>query len=519
MKATRRDLFKFAAGGTVGLALTPMPWRLVTDTALWSENWPGIPRPLRGEIRTRFTHCTLCPAGCAVRARCVGDQPVSLRGLPGQPLCAFGLTGHHMPYHANRITRGDLEGAARAVRQALSRRRANESVAVLDLRPGRTVSWTYRRAMGAVPGGLYLAPQSGLAAIDLSLVKTILSFGVPVLDGWGTPGNVLVARSQFRLIQAEPVESHTAVLADEWLPLRPGSQDALASGIRHILSAGAAGIPSGEAAERTGLPKRSILAVAAKLLRGSAVVLAQQETEAVMALNRMLAGRAIVSRREAPVPAHWTETAAPVTAFTAVPDRSIRALLIDESVNDGYFPWEALERKLTPEATVVVFASSRAGYGIHAGFVLPAAVYPEIADDIPAATDSTAATLRLAAPLIQPPATVVEPARLVAELAGVDAGAAMRERADTIHQSGRGRVLSYTDLRSTPLPEMKADEFWKTLHDGGRWVDEAGGNSPVEPRACAPAVVAMTWEMRMARGPMSPLVTKLYQESNLRVRT
>lgn len=519
MKATRRDLFKFAAGGTVGLALTPMPWRLVTNTALWSENWPGIPRPLRGEIRTRFTHCTLCPAGCAVKARCVGDQPVSLGGLPDQPLCAFGLTGHQMPFHANRITRGDPDGAARAVRQALSRRRANESVAVLDLRPGRTVSWTYRRAMGAVPGGLYLAPQSGLAAIDLGAVKTILSFGVPVLDGWGTPRNVLAARSQFRLIQAETFESHTAALADEWLPLREGSQDALASGIRHILSAGAAGIPSGEAAERAGLPERSIRDTADALARGSAVVLATQETEAVMALNRMLAGHAIVSRRETPVPADWVRTAAPVTAFRAVPDGSVRALLIDESVSDGYFPWEALERKLAPEATVVVFASSLAGYGTHAGFVLPAAIYPEIADDIPAAIDSTAANLRLAVPLVQPPATVVDSARFIAELAGVDADAAMCERAAGIHRSGRGRVLSYTDSQSTPLHEMKADEFWKTLHEGGCWVDEAGGNLPGERKTSAPAVVAMTWEMRMARGPMSPLVTKLYQESNLRVRT
>jgi len=519
MKATRRDLFKFAAGGAAGLALTPMPWRLVTDTALWSENWPGIPRPARGEIRTRFTHCALCPAGCPVKARCVGDQPVSLRGLAGRPLCAFGLTGHHLPYHANRVSRGDPEGAAQAVRAALSRRGANESVAVLDLRPGRTASWTYRRAMGALPGGLYLAAQSGLPAIDLRAAKTILSFGVPVLDGWGTPANVLAARAQFRLIEAEAVESHTAMLADEWLPLREGSQDALASGIRHILTAGAAGIPSGEAAERSGLPEATIVAVAQELARGDAVVLAREETDAVTELNRMLGGRAIVRRREAPAPFHWTRTAAPVTRFDAVPDQSIRALLIDESVSDGYFPWDAVERKLAPEATVVVFASSRAGYGAHAGFVLPAAVYPEIADDIPAAIDSTAATFRLAVPLVEAPATVVNPTRFVAELAGVDAGDALRERANAIEQSGRGTVLSYTDSRSTPLRDIKADAFWKILHEGGCWEDEARDQSPGEPRASAPAVVAMTWEMRMARGPLSPLVTKLYQESNLRVRT
>src|ERR1017187_10654041 len=90
----RRDIFKFAGGAVAGAFFTPAPWRLLTDTALWSENWPGVPRPARGEIRSKFTNCALCPAGCAVRARCVGDQPVSLAGVRGG-LCPFGLAAHH----------------------------------------------------------------------------------------------------------------------------------------------------------------------------------------------------------------------------------------------------------------------------------------------------------------------------------------------------------------------------------------------------------------------------------------
>ena len=86
MHTTRRDLFKFVGGSAAGALLTPAPWRLITDTALWSENWPGIPRPAEGEIRARYTNCSLCPAGCAVRARCVGDQPVSLAGVKDHPL-------------------------------------------------------------------------------------------------------------------------------------------------------------------------------------------------------------------------------------------------------------------------------------------------------------------------------------------------------------------------------------------------------------------------------------------------
>ena len=109
---TRRDILKFAGGSAVGVLFTPAPWRLITDTALWSENWPGIPRPARGEIRAKLTNCGLCPAGCAVRARCVGEQPVALAGAHGG-LCPFGLTGHHLPYHPERLQAGTGERSGR----------------------------------------------------------------------------------------------------------------------------------------------------------------------------------------------------------------------------------------------------------------------------------------------------------------------------------------------------------------------------------------------------------------------
>ena len=224
MKHSRRDIFKFAGGAVAGAFFTPAPWRLITDTALWSENWPGIPRPARGEIRAKFTNCSLCPAGCAVRARCVGEQPVSLAGVRGG-LCPFGLTAHHLPYHPARLKQGPVEEATRAVAQRAARRDSP----VLDLNPGRTASWTYRRAMASLKG-IYLAPESPAEAYDLLRCKTVLSIGAPLLDGWGTPANVIAARQNFRLIQAEAVESRTAVLADEWIPLAPGTERRLRTG-------------------------------------------------------------------------------------------------------------------------------------------------------------------------------------------------------------------------------------------------------------------------------------------------
>lgn len=540
MNTTRRDLFRFAGGSVVGSLFTPAPWRLITDSALWSENWPGIPRPARGEIRAKFTNCAVCPAGCAVRARCVGDQPVALTGVPGHPLsrgalCPFGLTAHHLPYHPERLKQGPVREAAQAAAAAIAKCGPAEHVAVLDLRPGRTASWTYRRAMASLGNGVYLAPQSplgGSAAFDLHQAKTVLSFGAPLLDGWGTPGNVIAARDNFRLIQAEPLESRTASLADLWLLIRPGSEETLAQAIAHAL---AGDKPSAEAAGITGLTQEQIASVAEELVHhGPALALDGGQTPGVMELNRQLGslGRTIVARREAPVPEDWKK-AAPVTALSGVPDSSIRVLLIDESAVDGHLPWSAIESKLVRDQPLVVtFAWARQGYGRHAQFVLPTAVYPEVLDDIPPAIDSVAAAFRIAAPLVKAPAGMANPSEFIGGLAGLKATDTLRERADAIHKAGRGTLFTYGAGKSRPVIELKPDDFWKALNEGGCWLDAADEKRglPILPDAAGlpsgPAresinkdlpLMAIACETRAAAAPLSPLMSKLYQESNLRL--
>jgi hypothetical protein len=536
MQTTRRNLFKFLGGSAVGVMFTPAPWRLITDTALWSENWPGIPRPVRGEIKTRYTTCALCPAGCAVRARLVGEQPVALMGVPAHPLslgalCPFGLTGHHLPYHPERLKQGPAHEAAGAVANAIAQCGPNERIAVLDLRPGRTASWTYRRAMAAVKNGVYLtAPRPlGGAAVNLAAARTVLSIGVPLLEGWGTPGNVLAARAGFRLIQAEPFESRTAALADLWLRINPGSGRSLALGLTAQLEGKA--MPAQAAAE-TGLTESQIADLAADLAHnGPALVLAGEDVPEVAPLNRLTGawGKALIARAEAPVPDSWKK-AAPPAGLASVPDGSIRALLIDESVPGDYIPWNAIAPKLVPDNPVVVaFAWSRNGYGRHAQFTLPTAVYPEMTGDAPAATDSPAAAFRISTPLVPAPAGMVDPAAFIAGAAGMDASSALRERADAIHKTGRGTLFTCADAKSTPVKEVKPEDFWKALNEGGCWVDAAGKPSaPVEetgwqaktpaPQEASdlPLLVALT-DLPGATGLISPLMSKLYQESNLRL--
>ncbi|HTS66428.1 MAG TPA: hypothetical protein VMH28_30600 [Candidatus Acidoferrales bacterium] len=463
MKNTRRDIFKFAGGAAAGALLTPVPWRLIKDSSLWSENWPGIPRPARGEIRTKTTNCALCPAGCPVRARCVGDQPVSLAGAG----CAFGVAAHHLPYHPARLRKGPVAEA----KAALAKRSPADPIAILDLNPGRTASWTFRRAMGALKG-TYIAPETNPVAYDLHAVRTVLSVGTPLLEAWGTPANVIAAREKFYLIHAGVVETRTAMLADQWIRAE-GLPDPLPVALRE---------------------------------NGPSVVIG--DAPEIPELNRSL-GAPVYARPEAPVPESWKKQAAPVTDLAVVPDRSVRFLLIDESSAATYVPWHRIEPKLAGDAVVITFAVARGGYARHATYALPAPVFPETTEDIPAAIDQTSEVFRLAAPLVAPPAEVVSAAEFASVLADVPAAGALRERADAIHKLSPGNFAA-------------ADDFWKALLEGYVWrgapagpFSHAGSPAPVPraPRELALTAAGAAWTPAL----LSPLMTKLYEESNLRL--
>ena len=126
----------------------------------------------------------------------------------------------------------------------------------------------------------------------------------------------------------------------------------------------------------------------------------------------------------------------------------------------------------------MAFAWNEEGYGRHARLTLPAPVCGESLDDIPAALDGVTATFRLAAPMVTPQAAVVNPAEFIAKLAGLDAGQAFRERADAIHQLGRGDVFTPADGNTAALKSLTADDFWKALNAGACWMDERAKGSP-----------------------------------------
>ena len=46
----RRNFIKLIAGGAVGTGLSPIPWKLIDDVSIFTENFPWVPVPPVGEF-------------------------------------------------------------------------------------------------------------------------------------------------------------------------------------------------------------------------------------------------------------------------------------------------------------------------------------------------------------------------------------------------------------------------------------------------------------------------------------
>jgi anaerobic selenocysteine-containing dehydrogenase len=269
---SRRDFVVGAAGAGIGFGLGGFSHQFPLTPPHVGPDW----RP--GKETFVPSTCLLCPAHCGIRARLVDGVLSRIDGNPLHPvseggLCPKGRAGIQLLYHPARL-KGPLRrvgppgsdafepiswdaaldqiaGALRAARErgeaasvewlvgdasglmgeivsAFSRAYGTERITVDDYRDG---SSDVMRMCQGIP----TPPAYDLGASDL-----VVSFGAGLSEAWWALPQAARARDGEagrgpRWIQVDVRLSRSAVSADEWIPVRPGTYGALALGMAYFL--------------------------------------------------------------------------------------------------------------------------------------------------------------------------------------------------------------------------------------------------------------------------------------------
>lgn len=278
---SRRHFLKLATATAAFSACTPAANRIVNVVE------PQVKPPeesLPGEAVWYASTCRLCPAGCGIVVRTINGRAKKIEGNPAHPLnqgklCARGQAGLQELYHPDRLRQAVRQSGGRESRQfepiywddALET--LLEKIQTTDparlaflggLLPDSLYSLASRwlGALGApspiifdlhaalaghslsaqVADALYGSSQ--LPVYDVGNANVIFSFGANFVETWGSPTAYGHAYGRFRqgqtggrgfFVQFEPRLSNTAAAADEWIPIRPGTEGLVALALGRIM--------------------------------------------------------------------------------------------------------------------------------------------------------------------------------------------------------------------------------------------------------------------------------------------
>jgi len=277
----RRDFLKYmgAAGAFTASSnwVVERLWSMVQSGQLVSDlaEPPGIESWVN-------SICQLCPGGCGIKVRLVDGLPVKVEGNPFYPInrggmCPVGHSGLQMLYNPDRI-QGPMrrtgkpgsnqweqigwEEASKTIQKKLAQMRRSglaHRLAFMDGGSRGLLEMIFRQFMNAFGSPNYLRTDEwenrkvayrfmeghgDIPGFDLERTQLVLSFSADLLEAEGSQvwfsrhiSNMRQSpdRPRGRLVQIEPRMSVTAVKADKWVPVNPGSEGALALGIAYML--------------------------------------------------------------------------------------------------------------------------------------------------------------------------------------------------------------------------------------------------------------------------------------------
>ncbi len=277
MKVDRRSFLGLGLGAVAGVAVSPMPWKLIDDVSIWTQNWPWTPVPPGGEVTYDNTVCTLCPGHCGISVRKIDGRPVKIEGRKGYPInnggvCLHGLSSLQYLYNPARVKQPLIKKGKKweklAWQDAITlvsgklaeirkKGRQDKLACVVDSDIG-TISGLFERFLKAFGSNNFYSMDSmnktwnmtlkrmhnidASAGFDIRNSDFVLSFGCGFIEGWGSPVHNFQINSALKdkkaeFVQFEPRLSHTAAKADLWVPVKPGADADLAFGICNYIIA------------------------------------------------------------------------------------------------------------------------------------------------------------------------------------------------------------------------------------------------------------------------------------------
>ena len=273
MTISRRNFLVGAAGAGVGFGLGAFSHQFPLAPPQFGAAWsPGA------ETFVAST-CVLCPAHCGIRARLIDGEFTRIDGNPLHPvsqggLCSKGRAGIQLAYHPGRLRGpvqrvgppgserfepiswsaaldrvstalrtareagnagsvewlvGDAQGVMGELISAFCHAYGTERIAVDDYRDGSAEVLRLSQGINVPP------------AYDLRSSDLVVSFGAGLSEAWWALPLAARARDNAasggrRWIQLDARLSRTAVSADAWIPVRPGTYGTLALGLAYLMA-------------------------------------------------------------------------------------------------------------------------------------------------------------------------------------------------------------------------------------------------------------------------------------------
>ena len=279
---SRRDFLKLSGAGLAAAILTgcgPLS-RYVTR-----EPYTQMPEYSYNGVSTYYaTTCRECPAGCGLVVRTMQGRAIKLEGNKNHPVnlgktCARGqiaLEGLYNPdriqYPARRSQRGSealgkttWDNAIQVVSQALTKNKPGEIAFLLGLTSDHLADLITEittalsapaplrfSAFEIVEARATLAKAAAqtfgiptLPFFDLANADVTFSFGANFLETYHSPVAYARGFATMRqchsgkrgyLVQFEPRMSQTAAVADEWIPVAPGTEGLVALAIGRLVA-------------------------------------------------------------------------------------------------------------------------------------------------------------------------------------------------------------------------------------------------------------------------------------------